>query len=274
MAFEPLIRANKEYFSIDKWTTKNSNLVAGFTTKLNGFSSPPYDQFNMGFHVGDHEEHVQKNRNHLAQLLSVTIDKFVSSEQTHGNEIVYVQEKHAGLGSLDYQSSIADTDGLYTNNNELLLTLCYADCTPLFFYAEKSHMIGIVHAGWKGTVLEIASKMVKEWQSRGISLDEIEVVIGPSICGHCYIVDDRVINEVQKLVEKPHKKPYNQIKEGQYKLDLKELNRQILINCGIHPTKIDVSSFCTHCDEELFFSHRRDGGTTGRMMSFIGWKES
>ena len=192
-----------------------------------------------------------------------------------GGQIVYVQEKHSGLGSLDYQSSIADTDGSYTNNNELLLTtlLCRL-YTIVFLCRKKSYGFGIAHAGWKGTVLEIASKMVKEWQSRGISTDEIEVVIGPSICGHCYIVDDRVINEVQKLVEKPHKKPYNQIKEGQYKLDLKELNRQILINCGIHPTKIDVSSFCTQCDEELFFSHRRDGGTTGRMMSFIGWKES
>jgi YfiH family protein len=273
MAIEPLNQAKKEYFLIDKWTTKNSKLIAGFTTKLNGFSKPPYDQFNMGFHVGDYEHHVQKNRIHLANLLSIPVDRFVSSEQTHGKEIACVQEEHAGLGSLHYKSSISNTDGLYTNNDHLLLTLCYADCTPLFFYAEKNHMIGIAHAGWKGTVLEIASKMVREWQDKGVSIDDIEVVIGPSICGNCYVVDDRVINEVKKLVEKPHKNPYNLINEGHYELDLKELNRQILINCGINPTKIDVSSFCTHCDDELFFSHRRDRGTTGRMMSFIGWKE-
>jgi polyphenol oxidase len=68
-------------------------------------------------------------------------------------------------------------------------------------------------------------------------------------------------------------KPYNLISEGQYQLDLKQLNALILQKSGIPNSQIDVTSYCTSCDHELFFSHRRDNGKTGRLMSFIGWKE-
>jgi copper oxidase (laccase) domain-containing protein len=78
---------------------------------------------------------------------------------------------------------------------------------------------------------------------------------------------------VQKLLEEYDEKPYNLISEGQYQLDLKHLNAIILEKSGVPKHQIDISTYCTSCHDDLFYSHRRDKGRTGRLMSFIGWKE-
>jgi YfiH family protein len=148
-----------------------------------------------------------------------------------------------------------------------------ADCVPIFYYAPKHGFVGVAHAGWKGTVGEIASKMVKAWQGEGIAANEIFVIIGPSICQSCYVVDNKVMDNVQNLLEEYDEKPYNLISEGQYQLDLKRLNACFLEKAGIPKSQIEISTYCTSCHEDLFFSHRRDHGHTGRLMSFIGWKE-
>ncbi len=181
---------------------------------------------------------------------------------------------HGGKGTTDYQSAIAGTDGLYTEEARLLLALCFADCVPLYFMAPKHGMIGLAHAGWKGTVKNIAGEMVRLWhECEQIPLEDIYVVIGPSIGACCYIVDDRVITRVDRVLEGEEKLPYKQVSIGQYALDLKELNKVLLIKAGIHEEHIDVSGYCTSCADHLFFSHRRDQGKTGRMMAFIGRKE-
>jgi YfiH family protein len=144
---------------------------------------------------------------------------------------------------------------------------------PLYFLHEKTGAIGIAHAGWKGTVGGIGREMAKFYSNEGIDLGEVRAVIGPSICESCYIVDDRVISKVQKILEDVEIKPYNLINDNQYHLDLKELNKQILLNAGIFEANITITEYCTSCHQDYFFSHRRDKGRTGRMMSFIGWKE-
>ena len=115
--------------------------------------------------------------------------------------------------------------------------------------------------------------MIKVLQKEGVPVNEIFVAIGPSICPNCYVVDDIVIDKVQKLLEEYDEKPYNLISDGQYQLDLKRLNLLLLEKAGVQKEQIEISTYCTSCQEDLFFSHRRDKGRTGRLMSFIGWKE-
>jgi copper oxidase (laccase) domain-containing protein len=86
-------------------------------------------------------------------------------------------------------------------------------------------------------------------------------------------VDDRVITFVENTLESVEKKPYNQIKEGQFSLDLQETNKLIMMAAGIPEQNISVTSLCSSCDQDHFYSHRRDSGKTGRMAAFIGWKE-
>ncbi len=269
---EPFKIKEKQYFVIDSWTKQNPQLVVGFSTKNGGVSQHEFQTLNLGFHVNDSLEDVKTNRCLLADRLSIPLDAFVGAEQTHETHIQKVFRSDCGKGAKEYESSLKKTDGLYTSDKNVLLTLVFADCVPIYFYAPKHGFIGVVHAGWKGTVGEIAPKMVKALQQEGVSTDEILVVIGPSICQNCYVVDDKVMDNVQKLLEENDEKPYNLISEGQYQLDLKRLNLLLLQKAGIPKSHIELSTYCTSCHDHLFFSHRRDKGHTGRLMSFIGWK--
>ncbi|MDQ0215046.1 YfiH family protein [Oikeobacillus pervagus] len=270
---EPFQLVNESYYLIKDWQIKDPSLVAGFTTRFGGVSGKPFDELNMGFHVGDQVEDVRINRKRLANSISFPIDEWIGAEQTHKHHIQYVTSLHKGRGALQYEDSLLDTDGLYTDESNLFLTLCYADCVPIYFLSFEKKKIGIVHAGWKGTVLGIAAELVKIWKNLGIHEDEIHVVIGPSICGNCYIVDDRVINQVKKRLSPSQELPFTMKETGQYYLDLKRMNELILREAGIPKLQIRTSKLCTSCDHR-FFSHRRDHGKTGRMIGFIGWKEN
>lgn len=271
---EPFAYKHQSYFSIENWMEQYPGLVAGLTTKKGGTSTGDYENFNLGFHVGDQLQAVCSNRNQLANLIQFPLTSWVGAEQTHDTEIRKITEVDRGKGSDSYDSAFRATDGFYTNEEGVLLTLCYADCVPLFFISPKHHMIGAAHAGWKGTVNEIARKMVEKWGEEGIPPNQIFAAIGPSICEKCYIVNDYVINFVENILEDVDKKPYNTIKEGQYSLDLRELNKIILLKAGVPEKNIQMTKLCSSCDQSEFFSHRRDQGKTGRMLSYIGWKET
>ncbi|UTR09161.1 peptidoglycan editing factor PgeF [Evansella sp. LMS18] len=248
-------------------------LIAGFTTKKGGTSEEPFTSFNLGLHVKDLHSSVMDNRKKLSELLNFSLSSWVCAEQVHGSKIAKVEKEHAGLGTEEYKDGIKETDGLYTKETDILLTLCYADCVPLFFYDNESGLVGAAHAGWKGTVKDIAGEMVRTWEKdEGVKRERIHAVIGPSIGSCCYVVDDYVIGYVDKALHTNSSKPYKQISDGQYSLDLKELNKKLLLQAGVKEENIKVSGLCTSCNEELFFSHRRDMGQTGRMLSFIGRK--
>lgn len=270
---EPFSLKTDEYFVIKEWADRFPNIIAGFTTKNGGFGCNAYETLNVGLHVNDSYEAVSQNRQHVADLLGFSLKKWVGAEQTHGVNIQKVTRNDRGKGALVYGDSFSDTDGFFTYSKGVLMTLCYADCVPLYFLHEKTGAIGIAHAGWKGTVGRIGRNMAELFEGEGIDLCEIQCVIGPSICENCYIVDDHVISKVQKILEDVDTKPYNQISDNQFQLDLKELNKQILVKAGIPHENIMITDFCTSCHTDYFFSHRRDRGNTGRMMSFIGWKE-
>jgi len=269
---EPFIQKEKEYFTIPDWTQLDPYLVVGFTTKIGGFSKEEYSTLNMGFHVGDQLEDVKSNRLYLAEKLNVPIHQWVGAKQIHHNVVAMITDQNCNMGATDYESALEGIDGMITDHKEILLTLCFADCVPIYFFAPKSHVVGIAHAGWKGTVLQISKEMIRSFSHKGVSRSEIEVVIGPSICRSCYIVDDRVIKEVDKLINNQKTNVYDKISKGQYALDLKALNYELLIQEGIPKENIKISSLCTSCQSSFFYSHRRDNGKTGRMMAFIGWK--
>jgi polyphenol oxidase len=274
LSMEPFAYENQSFLSIKNWMEQYPGLTAGITTKNGGSSTGPFESFNMGFHVGDEKEAVCHNRNKLAELIQFPVKHWVGAEQTHETLIRKVTNADRGFGSDSYEDSFKGTDGFYTNKEGILLTLCYADCVPLFFISPEHRMIGAAHAGWKGTVNEIARKMIEKWGEEGILPNQIFVTIGPSICKKCYIVNDYVINFVENTLVDVEEKPYNLINEGQYTLDLPKLNKIILLKAGVPAENIQMTKLCSSCDHFEFFSHRRDQGKTGRMLSYIGWKET
>jgi polyphenol oxidase len=265
---------NDEILLINEWNQLNSSLIAGFTTKNGGYSQTPYKTFNLGLHVHDKEEDVRKNRRKLADLVKFPTSHWVCADQVHQNKITKVYSNDRGKGAINYSDSIPKTDGLYTTDHNVLLTSCYADCVPLYFFVPSKSIIGLAHAGWKGTVNKIAEKMVQALVDKErINIEDLLVCIGPAIHNCCYVVDKKVIEEINKMELMDANFCYSQISENQFKLNLSELNKRLLLSNGVRNENILVSSLCTSCEEELFFSHRRDHGSTGRMMSFIGLRE-
>jgi polyphenol oxidase len=270
---EPFKINDTKYFAIEPWMNDNSGLMAGFSTKNGGVSQGEYSGLNFGFHVGDSPVSVKKNRELLSQEIEFPLVSWIGAEQTHEISIQKVTKADIGKGSDRYETSFSRTDGFFTDERGVLLTLCYADCVPLYFIDKDNGFIGVAHAGWKGSVGGIAKEMVSVFVQNGSHPSAISVIIGPSICKKCYIVDERVIKLVEKGLEGVEEKPYNQINTVEYSLDLKELNKLILLRAGVQQRNISITSYCTSCNSDYFYSHRRDQGSTGRMLAFIGWKE-
>ncbi|WP_257008143.1 peptidoglycan editing factor PgeF [Bacillus sp. FJAT-45350] len=271
MLQDPFALKNSKFLTIPLWEKMNCQLQVGFTVRNEGYSSIPFESFNLGLHVGDRDTDVGKNRELLVEVLHSTLEDMVVGEQIHQGEIAKVSNVHRGAGAKSLDSAIKGVDGLYTSEKDVLLTSLYADCVPLYFFAPTSGLIGLAHAGWKGTVSPIGPNMIDIWNNeKNVAVEDIHVAIGPSISGSCYEVDSNVITHVDTLCEaRGLPLPYQTVSNGKYLLDLKELNKQLLLNKGVLEKNILVSQYCTVKNNNLFFSHRKEKGKTGRMMSFI-----
>lgn len=227
----------------------------------------------------DDPEDVVPNREQLVHALKFTPEAWTCADQVHGKRIARVSLAERGAGFRAHDTAIAATDGLITAETDVLLTAFFADCVPLFYWDAASGAIGIAHAGWRGTVAGIAGEMVAHMQVAFHSDPaNVHVAIGPSIGACCYEVDDRVATALRKqLANVPEPDVCQAViqqaeahDDGRYMVDLKQANAAILRRAGVAAAHIHVSRYCTCCDEQLFFSHRRDGERAGRMAAWIG----
>lgn len=280
---EPFVLKNQEpeIYMLEPWGARDSRITAGFTGRKGGVSSFPYASLNLAFHVGDDPADVIRNREAVAGALGYSLQDWTCGEQVHRAEAAVVTAADKGRGSLNRASAFADTDALVTDVPGVLLTSFYADCVPLYFFDPDRPAVGLAHAGWKGTVAEIAAAVVKRMgEAYGTRPERLLAAIGPSIGECCYEVDERVMSEVRRVLEGMDEERIGGVPVargtggGKSVLNLKELNRRIMIKAGILPTHIECTTWCTSCNHDVFFSYRKDGGTTGRMASFVGLKES
>ncbi|WP_128895100.1 peptidoglycan editing factor PgeF [Longirhabdus pacifica] len=258
---------------LQKWMSQFSWLTVGFTTRHGGSSTGNYESLNCGLHVGDMQEDVVMNRVKVAEQLRFPFSYFTCAEQVHGNQVAVVNEHNRGSGKDSLHDVIAGVDAIVTNVPNVLLASFYADCVPLFIIDPVHKVVGLAHAGWKGTCLNIAQNTVNTMNEHfGTDASECVAAIGPSIGGCCYEVGKEVCEQI-KLTCTDEKLIQNEIiKEqlsGKYHINLKEMNRQIMMKVGILPNNIETSSWCTLCRSDLFFSYRQNN-VTGRMMSWIG----
>lgn len=261
---------------LEAWTGKMPGLSAGFTTRIGGVSEGPYDSLNCGLHVADQPERVIENRKRTAAAAGFDFSAWTSAEQVHGSKVVTVTAAERGRGRDSLEDVLPGADAMVTDVPGICLAAFFADCVPLYFLDPGRRVIGIAHAGWKGTVAAIAARTVEAMQSNyGCRPEHIFAAIGPSIGGCCYEVDEQVLVHVRKLegYETAVAPPVSQEHSsagGKRRLDLKELNRQIMIKAGIKPEHIEISRLCTACRTDLFYSHRKEKGKTGRMIGWIG----
>lgn len=248
---------------------RSDMVIHGFSTRVGGVGSSPYDTLNLAFHVGDEQNAVIENRKIFCQGLGTDISRIVSARQVHGTNIVVVKSADIGLGAFSYDTAIPDTDGIVTNEPGLLLATFYADCVPIFILDPVKRVIASVHAGWKGTAARIGEKAIKSMSINfGTEPSDCLVGIGPSIGSCCYEVDKPVLNVLRREF-KWWQDVLEEDKTGKVTLNLWDTNRRIMVESGILSDNIELARMCTCCNQQMFFSYRGSSGVTGRMGAFL-----
>lgn len=198
-----------------------------------------------------------ENKKLFANYLNIDLKNFINPSQTHSVNI-----EIAKVGKSDYP----DCDGLILTNSEQGIFLNFADCTPVIFYDKKLKIGAISHAGWRGTAGKISAltveKMVKDFSSNPA---DIKVLIGPAISLCCYDVGEDVLEKLTRTVE--DKDGIFEKRDGKFFVDLKEINKRQLLEAGVK--EIDVCPYCTVCDNDLFFSYRKENATTNRHSAIL-----
>ena len=178
--------------------------------------------------------------------------RIIHPTQTHSDHVEIVDER------IDYP----DTDGLILTNTEDTVYLKFADCTPLIFYDKENKIGAVSHAGWRGTAAKIGVKTINKMSANfGTKPENIVALIGAAISICCYEVSEEVRDTLLATVENPIG-----LYEGR-NVDLKGINAQQLREIGVQ--NIDVCPYCTSCNNDLFYSYRKENGTKERHLAVL-----
>lgn len=232
------------------------NIKAVATTRIGGFSKAPLNSFNLGLHVNDDPVLVNRNRELLAESLSLP-GVPVYLNQVHGTDAVCADDFTGGTG-------VPVADACWSANDNVIAIMT-ADCLPVLFASRCGGVIGGAHAGWRGLADGVIEKTVK---ALPVESSELIAWLGPAIGPQKFEVGaevrERFINQNQSS-----DKHFVLNDSKKYLADLYGLAKDRLMAAGVE--SIHGGGFCTHTESNRFFSHRRDQGLTGRMAALI-WK--
>ncbi|MCE4956867.1 peptidoglycan editing factor PgeF [Macrococcoides caseolyticum] len=246
------------------------NKVIGITSRHGGIS--PYNEFslNMALYIDDEIANVHHNQDIVASEIDFDTTNWVFPIQKHGNRIQLVRPEDKGMNVRALTDQWEDIDGLYTYHKGILLTMCFADCVPVYLFSNSDDFIALGHAGWRGTVGMILERLIHAYDG---DKSQLRVIIGPSVSAPCYEVNEDIKSKFIALnlgLEDCFKSNDNQM----YAINLQEINRRIAIHAGISPEHITVSKRCTSTENDAFFSYRLEKGKTGRMLAYIGTRDN
>ncbi|MBI5208084.1 MAG: peptidoglycan editing factor PgeF [Candidatus Firestonebacteria bacterium] len=247
----------------------------GVTTRHSGNSQHPFASLNLGYFLGDRDKSVAENRQLFERALRLNNTVMITADQIHSNKVSIVTESvrdkniSPNGGWEDPRRAVRMTDALITRLKNVTLNISTADCVPILIYDLKQNVIAAVHAGWKGTGLEITARTVYQMmQTFNVKPENCQVAFGPSIGICCYNIDVKVIDFFRAKFTY-WRDLFSLEKNNQGKLNLEEANRRQLLSMGIPDRNIVSCEVCTSCHNDLFFSFRKENGNTGRQMTFI-----
>ncbi len=225
-------------------------------TRKGGVSPYPWASLNLGGTVGDDLERVRENRRRAFRSLNLSIEKSFDVWQVHSKNVICVDQPR------DHTHPYIKADGIITNQPGVVLFMRFADCVPILLVDPMRKVVGLVHAGWKGTLLKIAEAAVNEMKVKyGSNPADVLAGIGPSIAAHHYPVGHEVYEEAKKNIPQYIPDVFK-MDNHQIYFDLWQANQLILQQIGVK--SIELANQCTACHTEDWFSHRAEHGKTGR----------
>lgn len=231
-------------------------------TRRGGISPSPFDSLNVGATVGDAFSNVQANRERMAGVIGVQEADNRTVWQVHGTNVFVARQDEPAT------SPPPQADGIITGDPGVPLVMRFADCVPILFYDPVRRVIGMAHAGWRGTVQGIGPATLAAMERTfGSCPEDIICGIGPAIGPCCYEVGPEVVAEVRSAFPHPNGLLVKPVNGGRSRFDLWAANERALREAGAR--HVEVAGLCTACQNYEFFSHRADAGRTGRFGAII-----
>ena len=235
------------------------DILHAFSTRAGGYSKHPFLGNNLAFHVNDSPHTVNKNHLHFAKELGYPYERLIRMEQVHGDAVVII-DKNFDL------KQIPKCDAIITDLKNTPLMVMVADCIPVLIYDPVKKVIATVHAGRAGVFSRIVPKTINKIKEKFKSKPEnLLIALGPSIFQCCYEVGIEIKKEAEKYA-------YDyaiSTKKGRYYLDLNTIIYRQLQELGIKEKNIELSQYCTSCNNDIFYSYRGENSDCGRFCGLL-----
>lgn len=234
----------------------------GFSTRLGGVSrEAPLASLNLGYGRGEEDALVEENYRRFFAAIGIVATPA---------EAVWAEQIHSSLVRIVYTPGVKEPcDGFATRTAGLVLTVRVADCMPILLEDPASGAVAALHAGWQGTVKDIAGAGVAALKALGACPATIRAVLGPSARSCCYEVGEDFYKTVSAYRGAAFASAFIVTREGKRYADLAGMNRSLLLSAGLLPEHIELLPYCTICRDDLFYSHRRQGAKRGSMAAAI-----
>lgn len=244
------------------------------TTRHGGVSEGCYATMNPGEHSGDVLNAVRINRKLLSEEIGITPERLFTPYQVHEAEVYSIETAFLSFTPEERQLAMQGKDALITNLPNVCIAVATADCVPVLVYAPDKKVVAAIHAGWRGTVKQIVAKTIRK-MSVDYACDPEQMIAGiaPSISLDAFEVGEEVVESFRMAGMDMDRVMRRNPETGKAHLDLWETNRLQLLEAGLQPQRIEVSGICTYAHSDDFFSARRLGIKSGRMLSGIRMKE-
>ena len=245
------------------------------TTRQGGVSVGAYASFNANLYCGDDVQHVQQNRELLCQFLGLPFSHLLMPHQTHHDKVCKIDESFLSLSQSEREQRLEGIDALMTDLPDVCVSVSTADCIPVLLYDDVHHAVAAVHAGWRGTVSSIVRKTVERMEEvYHTDVNDVKAVIGPGISLDAFEVGDEVYDAFQSAgfpMMQIAKRYVLSEEKTKWHIDLWEANRWELLQSGVPFSHIHLSGICTYSHNDRFFSARRAGIHSGRILNGIMW---
>lgn len=238
------------------------------TTRKGGVSSGNYGTFNISPFSGDNAENQQANLNTVANQLQISTQQIFFPYQTHSDNVKIINSDFLQLSDLDKRTYLDSVDSLITNLRQVCIGVTTADCVPVLIYDKVNKVVAAAHAGWRGTCSRIVEKTIQQMIiTYGTKPEYVFASIGVSISPEAYNVGEELVEEFEKA-NFPIPEIFNR-RENQLHLDLWQANKWLLMQSGVPENQIEIAGICSFTNSKDYFSARKLGIKSGRMLSGI-----
>ncbi len=262
--------------------TLSPGVRAFSTMRQGGFSQGNYGEFNANAYCGDNREAVQKNRQLMADALGITTDNLIFTHQIHSTFVRVVNETFMRLTPAQRTNQLEGVDAVVTNLPGVCLCISTADCIPIIIYDTRHRAAACIHAGWRGSMQRIVESAFDRMADYyGTKAGDCQAVIGPGISVKNYEVGDEVYAAFAQAQFDMEQIAVRQtggfkVKDGKltvpvekWHIDLPRCNRLQLLGCGLAEENIHDCGICTYDHVDDFFSARRLGVQSGRIITGV-----